>query len=216
MRSQPRAIDRARRSVEAVSLLEHDVEAVHAVLAAVSQRVARLRWALGVDGLEQVAASAALDAVDDLVRLHISTVGAESTRRQTVEETKESAMSDQSQLPEAWIGHVAITSQDISGSVGFYEALGLRTVMVQDTIAIFELRGGTHLIVQPADAGGVTGGEAPFDLMVEDIEESRRRWIEQGITVSEVSRGGIHDSFTATDPGGWTIAVRSSHVVGPV
>ena len=33
---------------------------------------------------------------------------------------------------------------------------------------------------------------------------------------SDISRGRIHNAFTATDPDGYVVTVNSSHVVGPV
>ena len=80
-------------------------------------------------------------------------------------------------------------------------------------MAVMELRGGTHLVLVP---GTVTAGDAPFDLMVEDLDATHREWADQGLDVSSVSHDRIHDSFVVTDPDGHRVTVNSSHVVGEV
>ena len=46
--------------------------------------------------------------------------------------------------------------------------IGMRSVVHGPEVAVLELRGGTHLVLI-ANANAVAG-EAPFDLMVEDLE----------------------------------------------
>jgi len=89
----------------------------------------------------------------------------------------------------------------------------MRTVHRSDDLAILELRGGTHLLLY---RGSGTSGEAPFDLMVDDLDASHAEMTARGVTVSTITRGEIHDMFTLTDPDGHAITVRNSHVEGVV
>ena len=59
-------------------------------------------------------------------------------------------------------------------------------------------------------------GRAPFDLMVDDLAATHRELRDAGVSVSAVEQGGIHSSFTVTDPSGTEITVNSTHVMGPV
>lgn len=95
----------------------------------------------------------------------------------------------------------------------FYEALGMRSVWRGDDMAILELRGGTHLLCFRGDP---ERGDAPFDLMVEDLDAAHRRLSDLGVDVSDISRGDIHDTFVVTDPDGVRVQVSNSHVEGPV
>ena len=72
---------------------------------------------------------------------------------------------------------------------------------------------GTHLVLVP---GSPATGDAPFDLMVEDLDATHEAWMELGVDVSEISRGRIHNAFEATDPDGYRVTVNSSHVMGTV
>ena len=55
---------------------------------------------------------------------------------------------------------------------------------------------------------------APFDLMVDDIEATRRDYAAKGLEPSEISRGRIHDSFHLVGPDGHDFTVTSSHAGG--
>jgi hypothetical protein len=89
----------------------------------------------------------------------------------------------------------------------------MREIEENAHVAVLELRGGTHLVLVP---GEPKAGDAPFDLMVEDLEATHRDWSERGIAVGPIKRGRIHDAFEATDPDGYRVTVNSSHVSGPV
>jgi catechol 2,3-dioxygenase-like lactoylglutathione lyase family enzyme len=116
--------------------------------------------------------------------------------------------------PAVWTGHLVIAGTDLAASTKFYEAIGMREVAIMDEVAIFELRGGTHLVVRKDP--DVQPGPANWDLMVEDIPATHADWSAKGLTVSPITKGNIHDGFTVTDPDGNTISVSNSHVVGPV
>ena len=89
----------------------------------------------------------------------------------------------------------------------------MRSVEQNPHVVVLELRGGTHLVLVP---GTPDTGDAPFDLMVEDLDATHAEWSELGVDVSDISRGRIHNAFTATDPDGYVVTVNSSHVVGDV
>jgi catechol 2,3-dioxygenase-like lactoylglutathione lyase family enzyme len=116
--------------------------------------------------------------------------------------------------PPAWLGHVVVNVGDVDRSAAFYAALGLRFLNQADGIRIFELRGGTHLVVQRSAPDAVA--PAGFDLMVDDLDATHAAWAALGLTVSPIRRGVIHDRFDVTDPDGNPILVNSTHVVGPV
>ena len=115
--------------------------------------------------------------------------------------------------PALWVGHVTMTVSDPQRSHDFFVGLGMRSVQPGDTFAITELRGGTHLVLQ---AGEAEPGDAPFDLMVEDLEAMHARFEKAGLDVSEIMTGDVHDVFVLTDPDGKRIIVFNSHVIGPV
>jgi hypothetical protein len=50
-------------------------------------------------------------------------------------------------LPEIWIGHVVLEGDRIPETADFMLGLGIRSVFRGPAMAIFELRGGTHLRV---------------------------------------------------------------------
>jgi hypothetical protein len=68
-------------------------------------------------------------------------------------------------------------------------------------VAILELRGGTHLILIPGEAAG-RDAEAPFDLMVDDLDASHRRFSAAGLRPSEIEEGPFHRYFALTAPSG--------------
>jgi catechol 2,3-dioxygenase-like lactoylglutathione lyase family enzyme len=120
-------------------------------------------------------------------------------------------MTDDERPPVA-IGHAAIGTADLARATPFWQTVGMRTVFSDDERAIFELRGGTHLIVFAGD--GV--GDVPFDLMVDDLPATHAAWEAAGLEPTPIQRGNIHDHFTVRDPDGRAVTVNSSHAVGPV
>ena len=116
--------------------------------------------------------------------------------------------------PPVWIGHARLMASDLARSADFWRSVGMREVERNDRIVVLELRGGTHLVLlpgtQPANA------DAPFDLMVEDLDATHAAWERLGLDVSPIERGRIHSSFVLRDPDGNRVAVMSSHVVGDV
>ncbi len=52
--------------------------------------------------------------------------------------------------PDVWIGHVDLPTTDVEKSRDCLLKLGCRPIADLDGISILELRGGTHLILEPA------------------------------------------------------------------
>src|SRR5689334_16124126 len=115
--------------------------------------------------------------------------------------------------PAVWIGHEAIAVHDVARSADFWRDIGMREIERNADIAILELRGGTHLLLFP---GSPQGGDAPFDLMVDDLEAAHARWTALGLKPSAIEAGDIHSELTIVDPDGYRVTVRNSHVVGNV
>ena len=115
--------------------------------------------------------------------------------------------------PPVWIGHALLQVSDVDRSANWWREIGLREVERNEHVAVLELRGGTHLVLVP---GSPKGGDAPFDLMVEDLAATHTDWSKRGITVSAIKKGRIHNAFVATDPDGYVVTVNSSHVMGTV
>ena len=114
------------------------------------------------------------------------------------------------QRPPVWIGHVAMYSPAVAETSQFMQSIGMRPVFENKTIAVLEMRGGTHLVVtDDADSDLIRGR---FDLMVEDLDRSHARFTDLGLAPGEIERGSIHDSFDLREPGGSVITFNSSHV----
>ena len=114
--------------------------------------------------------------------------------------------------PPVWVGHVTLSVAEIGPSAEYWTQLGLRFITKGEGFAVLELRGGTHLVLLPAEAPVEPGTQAPFDLMVEDVPATHRHFRELGLRPSEIRPGRIHDSFTVRDPSGYDVTVNSSHV----
>ena len=123
-------------------------------------------------------------------------------------------MADENHLderPPVAIGHVSLTVSDVGTSTKYFVKLGLRSIHESGKFTVLELRGGTHLILSPAEEEITQGGKAPFDLMVDDIEVARRKYEEMGMAPSAIKNGKIHSGFTIVDPSGYEITITSSH-----
>jgi len=107
-----------------------------------------------------------------------------------------------------------LTVNDVNASAEFWRGIGMREVERNAQVAVLELRGGTHLVLVPGAPSG--DGDAPFDVMVEDLDETHAAWEARGLGPSPIERGRIHASFTVRDPNGYRVTVNSSHVVGDV
>ncbi len=106
---------------------------------------------------------------------------------------------------------MVMSGSDVGALTDFYTTIGLRLVVNMGRAAILELRGGTHLIVQSGAPQRTT-----LDLIVDDIDDTRRVLQAAGANPSIITRGNPHDRFTATDPEGNILVVNSNHAIGPV
>ena len=113
--------------------------------------------------------------------------------------------------PRLAVGHVSIEVEDVGDAYEFFVRHGMRDIFRSDDFGVLELRGGTHLVLSCARATIEPGLEAPFDLMVDDIDEARAEFTSAGVTATEITRGRIHDTFHIEGPSGYRFAVTSSH-----
>jgi len=113
--------------------------------------------------------------------------------------------------PPVAIGHVWFEARDVAAAAAWLETVGLRPIAADDDFAVLELRGGTHLVVSKAARRPKRGADATFDLMVDDIDRTRRSFAAKGLKPSRIHRGSIHDSFVLPGPGGVRVTVLSSH-----
>ncbi len=119
-------------------------------------------------------------------------------------------MADSDLRPPVWVGHIILTTNCLDESHEFMVKLGMRPFAKGDGFAILELRAGTHLFLEAQDQ--IEPGNAPFDLMVEDLDATHSRLAGLGLSPSEISEGRIHRSFTVQDPSGHVLKFNSSHV----
>lgn len=101
-------------------------------------------------------------------------------------------------------------SECIAESSVFMQRIGMRLIAGDDDFAVLELRGGTHLVLTSDSTSNLV--RADFDLMVDDLDATHRRFTELGLEPSEIERGEIHDCFELSEPGGNIILFNSSHV----
>ena len=114
------------------------------------------------------------------------------------------------QRPDLWVGHVSMRSKSLDETEAFMIKIGLRSIFRGDSVAVLELRGGTHLVV--AQDGDSSPGDVDFDLMVEDLNATHADFNERGFQVTGIEKGSIHNSFFVTEPGGNRIKFNSTHV----
>lgn len=118
--------------------------------------------------------------------------------------------------PPVWVGHVVLETNRLDESAQFMRTIGMRPVYQGSEVAIFELRGGTHLILLPKNE--VVQGDAPFDLMVEDLRATHQQFTSLGLapTPIEAMPSIDHELFRVREPAGHLITFYSNHASGPV
>jgi hypothetical protein len=118
--------------------------------------------------------------------------------------------------PPVWVGHVVLETNRLDESAQFMRTIGMRPVYQGSEVAIFELRGGTHLILLPKNE--VVLGDAPFDLMVEDLRATHQQFTALGLapTPIEAMPSIDHELFRVREPAGHLITFYSNHASGPV
>ena len=119
-------------------------------------------------------------------------------------------MSPKDERPSVWVGHVALPTPDIPKTRDFMVQLGMRPIADGNDFAVLELRGGSHLVLTPAD--GPASGPAYFDLMVDDLDAAHEQCKALGFAPTEIQPGRIHRSFEVSAPSGHVVTFNSSHV----
>lgn len=116
--------------------------------------------------------------------------------------------------PEVSVAHVVLYTDRMEASARFMRLIGMRPIFDGPSVSVYELRGGTHLILMHKDA--VDGGDAAFDLMVDDLRATHARFRSLGLAPSAIeSRAAIgHEIFTVREPAGHVITFFSSHSSG--
>ena len=122
-------------------------------------------------------------------------------------------MSGEDLRPPGWVGHVVLETDRLAESAAFMRQIGLRSVVERPSVAVLELRGGTHLVLIAKPS--ITPGDAPFDLMVEDLHATHERFVAQGFEPTSIERlSRDHEYFKVREPAGHTISFVSNHVSG--
>lgn len=123
-------------------------------------------------------------------------------------------MSGTDSRPAVGVAHVVLHTDRMEESARFMRTIGMRTIFDGPKVSVYEMRGGTHLILMEKDK--VTGGDAPFDLMVDDLHETHQHFTALGLAPSLIeARPAIdHEVFTVREPAGHVITFFSSHASG--
>lgn len=123
-------------------------------------------------------------------------------------------MAQDEQRPPVGVAHVMLQTDRMKESARFMRQLGMRPIFDGPEVSVYEMRGGTHLLLMRRDR--VLAGETPFDLMVDDLHETHRHLSALGLAPSPIeARPAIgHEVFTLREPAGHLISVFSSHASG--
>jgi catechol 2,3-dioxygenase-like lactoylglutathione lyase family enzyme len=118
------------------------------------------------------------------------------------------------QRPAVGVAHVVLHTNRMEESARFMRTIGMRALFDGPEVSVYEMRGGTHLILMRKDK--VVPGDAAFDLMVDDLRATHQRLSAAGLAPSPVeARPAIdHEVFTIREPAGNVITFFSSHVSG--
>jgi len=117
--------------------------------------------------------------------------------------------------PPIAIGHVTLRVADVPRAAVFYAALGMREVMNRVGMAIFELRGGTHLLLFRARGKPRMGPVRSFDFIVDDVDSFRAELESKGLPTGPIEqddRSG-HRWFEVKDPDGHVLGIYSNHAL---
>jgi hypothetical protein len=71
------------------------------------------------------------------------------------------------------VAHVVLETDRMEESARFMRTIGMRAIFEGPEVSVYELRGGTHLILTLKDK--IVVGNAPFDLMVDDLHATQKR-----------------------------------------
>ncbi|WP_089728685.1 VOC family protein [Modicisalibacter muralis] len=123
-------------------------------------------------------------------------------------------MSMHDQRPPVGVAHVVLQTDRMEKSTRFMRTIGMRPIFDGPEVSVYEMRGGTHLILMQKHK--IVGGDAPFDLMVDDLHATHQRFTSLGLAPSPIeARPAIdHEVFTVCEPAGHVITFFSSHASG--
>lgn len=123
-------------------------------------------------------------------------------------------MSDSEQRPAVGVAHVVLYTDRMTESAQFMRTVGMRSIFDGPEVSVYEMRGGTHLILMRKDQ--IVADDALFDLMVDDLHATHQRFTSLGLAPSPIeARPQIgHEVFTLKEPAGHVITFFSSHVSG--
>ena len=109
------------------------------------------------------------------------------------------------------MAHVVLCTDRMAESAQFMRTVGMLPVFDGPQVSLYELRGGTPLLLMQRDT--FVAGEAPFDLMVDDIRATHQHFTALGLVPSPITaRAAIeHEVFTLREPAGYVFTVFSSH-----
>jgi hypothetical protein len=116
--------------------------------------------------------------------------------------------------PAVGVAHVVLETDRMSESTQFMRTIGMRPIFDGPQVSVYEMRGGTHLILMLKDK--VAGGDASFDLMVDDLQAAHARFAALGLAPSPIEdRPAVHHQvFSVREPAGHVITFFSSHASG--
>ncbi len=123
-------------------------------------------------------------------------------------------MTEHDPRPAVSVAHVVLHTDRMEESAEFMRVIGMRPVFDGPQVSVYEMRGGTHLILMLKDK--VEPGAASFDLMVDDLHATHLRFSSLGLAPSAIeTRAAIdHEVFTVREPAGHVITFFSSHASG--
>jgi hypothetical protein len=120
----------------------------------------------------------------------------------------------QEKRPSVGVAHVVLETDRMAESGAFMRQIGMRVIFEGPQVSVYELRGGTHLILMRKDS--IKSGDAAFDLMVDDLRATHRQFTKSGLAPSPIeTRPAIdHEAFQVREPAGHMITFFSSHASG--
>jgi hypothetical protein len=125
-------------------------------------------------------------------------------------------MKNEDQRPLVSVGHIVLPTDRMEETAQFMRTIGMRPIFDGAEVSIFELRGGTHLLLTLKK--DLVPGPASFDLMVDDLPETHRHFTALGLDPTPIVEHATiyHHLFTVREPAGHRITIFSSHVEGRV
>jgi hypothetical protein len=123
-------------------------------------------------------------------------------------------MSGHDSRPAVGVAHVVLYTDRMAETAGFMRTIGMRPIFDGADVCVYEMRGGTHLVM--LGARKVVPGDAPFDLMVDDLRETHARFAKLGLSPSPIEAlpEVHHEVFRVREPAGHLITFFSSHASG--